>query len=142
MRRVHGNKIGSVRKRAYICATCSFMHSQKPSLTCDFAKCAGTVFKHYASMAEARRAGTLSLLVAAGKIKDLREQTRLKLRAPLHETPDHSVEVCTYVLDFDYIVVETNAHVYEDVKGIDTEISALKRKWAEAQYGIRITLTK
>lgn len=45
-----------------------------------------------------------------------------------------------YIADFRYHCNVTGRTVVEDVKGMDTPVSRLKRAFVEAQYGIRITL--
>ena len=48
----------------------------------------------------------------------------------------------SYIADFKYFTdIEGNRMVVEDVKGMDTPVSRLKRAIVEAQYGIRILLT-
>jgi hypothetical protein len=46
----------------------------------------------------------------------------------------------SYIADFSYVNLVTGKHVVEDVKGMDTPLSKLKRAVVEAQYGIRIVL--
>lgn len=47
-------------------------------------------------------------------------------------------KICKVILDFAYI--KDNRWIYEDVKGVDTALSKLKRKLVQAQHGIGVTL--
>jgi hypothetical protein len=89
----------------------------------------------FASKAEARRYGELSLLVKARKIRQLELQPEFPIVV-------NGVKVAKYVADFryqtipwDYEGIET---VVEDVKGMKTPVYRLKKKLVEAQYGITI----
>lgn len=46
----------------------------------------------------------------------------------------------SYIADFRYKCLITGKTVVEDVKGMDTPLSKLKRAVVEAQYGIKIVL--
>jgi len=46
----------------------------------------------------------------------------------------------SYIADFRYKCLITGKTVVEDVKGMDTPVSRLKRAIVEAQYGVRIAL--
>jgi len=50
--------------------------------------------------------------------------------------------ICDVELDFRYYDVKRDGIVYEDVKGKDNALSALKRKLVEAEYGITVELIK
>lgn len=92
----------------------------------------------FASMAEATHYAELKLLLRAGKIVDLVLQPRYPLTV-------NGIEVGTYIADFGYTITEPRAAqsaVVVDVKGFDTPVSRLKRKIAEAIYGIHITIIR
>lgn len=56
--------------------------------------------------------------------------------------PDHAVcpKVGTYLADFRYFDAEKSAEIFEDVKGVDVPLQKWKRRHAEAQYGITVSL--
>lgn len=87
----------------------------------------------FASKSEADRYGELKLLLARGMIQDL----VLQKRYPLHA--GNGDLICHYVADFVY--GEDGVTVVEDRKGFKTDIYKLKKKWFEAEYGIRIRET-
>lgn len=88
----------------------------------------------YDSAKEARRAGELRILERAGVIRNLREQVRYELQGANGPIRYRSGRVAVYVADFVY---EDRDHgwatVIEDVKGMDTPLSKLKRAIMEAQ---------
>lgn len=49
---------------------------------------------------------------------------------------------CTYRADFRYVLRETGETYVEDVKGVDTEASRLRRAVVEAEYGVRIVIVR
>lgn len=73
----------------------------------------------FASKAEARRYSELKALERAGLISHLELQPRFPLIV-------NGVVVCTYVGDFRYL--ENGKSVTEDVKGMKTDVYAIKRK--------------
>lgn len=85
----------------------------------------------FASKKEAARWGELRLLESAGQIRDLRRQVRYSLQVS-------SVDTTTYIADFVYLDVATDATVVEDAKGFKTPEYKLKAKMMLAQYGIAI----
>ena len=90
----------------------------------------------FSSKAEARRYPELLLLQAAGEIKDIELQPTYRLMAP---TPDGSlVSTAKYIADFRYLDIPSGDTVVEDVKGVRTQIYKLKKRWVEAQYGLKI----
>lgn len=132
MRKFHGSRVGALRKHVYVCNGCRAWHDAR-ARQCT---CGRLDFQHFDSQAEARRYGDLLLLLSTKQISDLIIQHRLSLDV-------NGVKIATYVADFVYRDVRTGARVYEDVKGdADTHLSALKRKHAEAQYGIKINIVK
>jgi hypothetical protein len=92
----------------------------------------------FASKAEARRYSELKLLEKIGEVKELELQPKF----PLHSPKRHSRQferVCTYIADFRYRRGPQGVLVVEDVKGMKTPVYRLKKKWFEAQYGLKIT---
>jgi hypothetical protein len=85
----------------------------------------------FASKAEARRYGELTLLERVGKIKDIVLQPRVPIDV-------NGVRIGTYVADFMYVDVETGETVYEDVKGVKTPVYNLKKRLVAAIHGIKI----
>jgi len=99
----------------------------------------------FASKKEAGRYQELKLLVLAGEIGKLQLQPGFKLGtddAPvLMRSPRYpNGRRASYFADFKYRGKD-GLEVIEDVKGMDTPLSKLKRAVVEAQYGIRIILT-
>lgn len=89
----------------------------------------------YASKTEARRAGELRLLQAAGKISDLREQVPFELIPK--QVGERNVQ---YVADWTYL--ENGVFTVEDCKGVKTPEYVIKRKLMQHVHGIRIKETK
>ena len=90
----------------------------------------------FASKAEARRYTELLLLESAGEITDIELQPTYPLMTP---TPDGSlVSTAKYIADFRYRDIPSGETVVEDVKGVRTQIYKLKKRWVEAQYGLKI----
>jgi len=97
------------------------------------------------SKAEARRYAELDLLQKAGEIKDLKCQPKYPLmcgdrpiRTRNKNGRPHSI---SYLADFEYRT-KIGELVVEDVKGMDTRVSSLKRAILEAQYGIRVRIIR
>lgn len=86
----------------------------------------------FASKAEARRYQELRLLERAGEITAL----ELQPRYPIHSRTGERVMV--YVADFRYLAKGARVPTVEDVKGVRTPVYRLKKKFAEAEYGIQI----
>lgn len=86
------------------------------------------------SQAEARRYGELRLMEKAGEISGLEVH-------PVFPIEIQGRPVCKVILDFRY--ADKNGDVvYEDVKGQQTALSALKKKMVEAQYGIDVEIIR
>lgn len=80
----------------------------------------------FPSKAEARRYTTLKERQKQGRISDLKLQPRFKIRNPVTKKV-----ICTYVGDFLYR--DKGGHiVLEDVKGVRTDVYALKKKMMAA----------
>lgn len=92
----------------------------------------------FASRLEAARYGELKLLLKAGQITDLELQPRFVLT--IRRTLCSPVKLGTYIADFRYLDMETSAEIFEDVKGFDVPLQKWKRRHAEIQYGIVVTL--
>lgn len=85
------------------------------------------------SQAEASRYGELLFLQRAGKISDL-------IVHPKYEIRFQKEKVCDVVLDFRYWEEGEKRYIFEDVKGLDTPMSKLKRKLLKAFYGLNVEL--
>lgn len=97
----------------------------------------------FASMKEAKRYRELLLLVKAGEITHLVLQPRFHLFAAGPSNGGHipTILVGAYVADFQYrdqSAPVPGITVVEDVKGMRTPLYKLKKKLAEACYGIQI----
>ena len=88
---------------------------------------------NFDSKREAARYSELKLMRDAGLIRLLEIHPRFSI--------DHAANhICIVELDFRYW--QDGHLVYEDVKGKDNPLSALKRKLVEAFYGIKVELIK
>lgn len=99
----------------------------------------------FASKKEALRYQQLKLLERAGKIANLELQPKFNLTCGGTPVKIRSQKVpkgrqAYYVGDFRYRTADGTV-VVEDVKGMDTPASKLKRAMLEAETGIRIKLT-
>lgn len=99
----------------------------------------------YASAKEARRAQELKLLLAAGKIRNLREQVPYEL-IPAQKDEDTGKTIersCVYVADFVYedLTIGLGRGIVEDCKGMRTADYVIKRKLMLQVHGIRIRET-
>ncbi len=103
------------------------------------------------SKKEARRWQELKLLEAAGQIRDLNRQVKFDLKA-YRASINHPAQpikirsagfpngrLATWTADFTY--VEDGKWTVEDVKGMDTPVSRLKRAIVEAMLGIEVRIT-
>lgn len=100
----------------------------------------------FASKAEGRRYRELVLLEKAGEIRDLVLQPALDLavhRLPLTTNARASL-IGQYRGDFRYErhISGTWQLTIEDVKGMDTPLSAWKRRHVAAQYGITVEIVR
>lgn len=96
------------------------------------------------STKEAKRYQELKMLEKAGEISDLRLQYEYPLMVPGRGNGGPYERVCLgkYVADFRYRKGPQGLLVIEDVKGYDVPLGRWKRRHAEAQYGITVTLIK
>lgn len=98
----------------------------------------------FASRKEARRYRELMLLARAGEIYQLALQPKFPLgtdEAPvkIRSKGYPNGRRASYLADFSYRD-KAGTFTVEDVKGMDTPVSRLKRAVVEAQYDIRINL--
>jgi len=87
------------------------------------------------SKAEHARYQQLKLLQKAGKIGHITVH-------PRYEINPWGERICIVELDFSYPDWETHLVVIEDVKGVDTALSRLKRKLVEGQHGFQVSVIK
>lgn len=88
------------------------------------------------SKGEAFRYMDLLMLERAKEIKDL----KLQVKFPLHAGEDQLIG--HYIADFTYLDSRSGERVVEDFKGKETQLFKWKRKHLEAQYKIKLLLTK
>lgn len=94
------------------------------------------------SKAESRRYADLLLLERAGKIKDLRRQVPyiiapgVKLHGEKRARP-----AVRYICDFVYTALPSGVVIVEDVKGMDTPLSRLKRHLMATVLGVQVRIT-
>lgn len=101
----------------------------------------------YDSAAEARRGRDLELMERAGLIRDLRRQVSHALWCGgipilIRSAGYPNGRQARYVVDFQYTDVEAGEIVLEDVKGMDTPVSRLKRAILEAMTGLQVRVTR
>jgi hypothetical protein len=102
------------------------------------------------SKREAARYQELKLLETAGEIWDMELQPRFPLHAPSTTgTASGAVQALAGTFDgrigeyrADFAYHDRSGRVVEDVKGVDTPLSAWKRKHVKAQYGIDVRIVK
>ena len=87
------------------------------------------------SRAEARRYQELKLREKAGEIGQLKVHPRYPI---VHE----GNKICFVELDFEYLDYCLQKEAFEDVKGVDTPMSRLKRKLIQAFYGIEVEVIR
>jgi len=83
------------------------------------------------SIAESRRYKELALLEKAGEIKNLQLQPRFLLQESFKKN-GKTYRKIEYIADFMY--EDDGKTVVEDVKGVETEVSKLKKKIFEYKY--------
>lgn len=86
------------------------------------------------SAMEAKRYGQLKLLLRAGEISDLKVHPSWPVRV-------NDKHICHVELDFEYRDRLGRVH-REDVKGVKTALSNIKRKLVEASHGIEVELVR
>jgi len=93
------------------------------------------------SKREAARYDQLILLQRAGSIYLLELQKRIKLEGQFGPIKYASGRAAVYVADFKYYDNERNEFIIEDVKGMDTSASKIKRAICGAM-GINVEIIK
>lgn len=127
----------SRRKRIWTCLNCLTQFAVKQATPCG--KCGSAEgFQHFPSKAEANRYATLRLMQEHNQISDLECQPSFPLLVA--QPSGKFTKIATYYADFRYR--EGSKTVIEDVKGLETDVFKLKKKHAEAQYGITINIVK
>lgn len=96
---------------------------------------------HFDSRREATRYDELLLLARQGEIDGLRVHPKFPLYVVDLDTGEQ-IAVGVAEMDFAYNDLVTPRLVVEDVKGLDTAVSRLKRRHVEAQYRIRVTVIR
>ena len=97
------------------------------------------------SKSEARRWSELRLLERAGQIRKLRRQVSFPLAigdAPILIRSEGYPNGRQAKYTADFVYVENEAEIIEERKGFDTTESRLRRAVFEAQYGVRIRVTR
>lgn len=102
------------------------------------------------SRREARRYRELKMLRDLGAIANIELQPNYPLKILRPDGTYRDVKIrstgypngrrTSYTADFRYQDLETGCQIVEDVKGMDTTASRLRRAVVEAQYGIEILL--
>lgn len=99
----------------------------------------------FASIREAQRYQELRLLERAGEIRNLETQPSFPITINGRQVRVRSKgypngRAMKAVMDFAYF--DGNRRVIEDVKGMDTPVSRIKRALVEAIYGVRVEIVK
>ena len=90
----------------------------------------------FPSIKEAERWKTLRLMERAGEIVGLNRQVRIEI---IPKT--NLYRAVSYVCDFVYFDKRTGKTVYEDTKGMKTDVYKLKKKLLYWRHGIEIKET-
>lgn len=86
------------------------------------------------SQAEARHYEELKLLERAGEITEIRVH-------PIFQIEIEGRPICKVILDFAFID-KNGSDIFQDVKGVSTALSKLKKKMVEAAYGIDVEIVR
>lgn len=97
------------------------------------------------SKREALRYSELKILERANVIRDLETQPEFPLTCGgtpvlVRSKGYPNGRKAKYIADFRYTMVSGGETIVEDVKGMDTPLSKLKRAMVEAEHGIAITV--
>lgn len=92
------------------------------------------------SQKEAKRYCELELLEKAGLIKNLKKQVRYDILMNGEPVKYESGRTIYYLADFEYFDIEKKRKIIEDVKGMDTPVSKIKRALVERSYKIKIDI--
>jgi hypothetical protein len=84
------------------------------------------------SQAEGRRYEQLKLLERAGEIREITLQPKFPIVV-------NGRKIGRYTADFAYFDRLTGKRVYEDVKGVKTQVYKLRKKLVEALHDVTIT---
>lgn len=87
----------------------------------------------FMSRKEASRYLDLKRLLQAKQITNLEMQ-------PAYQIVLNGKRICKVILDFRYFDKRENKIILEDVKGVDNQLSRLKRKLVEAAYNVKVIL--
>lgn len=108
--------------------------------------------RKFDSKAEANRYRELLLLERAHEIENIECQPKYPLEIYKPDGQYHAVKIrsdkrpngtrTSYTADFRYQCLRTGRQIVEDVKGMDTTASRLRRAVVECIYGIEIVLIK
>ena len=88
------------------------------------------------SKRELREWLNFNILERTGLVTELRRQVKFDLHC-FTDVSQSPVKVSTYIADMVCLDNNGNLCVY-DVKGVKTAMYRLKKKWVEAEYGVRI----
>lgn len=140
------NKFGA--RVTWVCSACEG-HFQTGEEDGRCSLC-GHLLIRFASRAEAERWCELRMGERLGVIRNLLRQVSYPLHAggvPLKIRSDRYANgrLVVYRADFDYELrngADNWEHITEDMKGQDTPLSAHKRAHVEAEYGIRVLVTR
>jgi len=99
------------------------------------------------SVREYERYRELCLLEKAGEIAKLKVQPKYPLvcggvQVVMRSERYPNGRKVAYFADFSYTDVKAKKEVIEDVKGMDTPVSRLKRSLVETMYGIPVTIVR
>ena len=98
------------------------------------------------SLRECDRYKELKMLADQGKITELALQPKFWLKCGGKDVKIRSKRYpngrrASYRADFEFIDDRGEKHV-EDVKGMDTNVSRLRRAMVEAEYGVRVEIVR
>lgn len=94
------------------------------------------------SIREFERYQELNLMEAAGVIRDLKCQVKIKLTAGGTPVLTQKKRQYSYIVDFKYWDCEKRRMRYEDVKGYATPLGNLKIAMVEAESGIEVEIVR
>ena len=94
------------------------------------------------SSLEYKRWVYLKALEQNGEIKNLVRQVPYTLIPSQYKNGKVLYRECKYVSDFEYVVVATDEHIVEDVKGIILPIFRLKQKMMFYFFGVQVKVVK
>ena len=135
-KRFGGQAAGSKAKRQWICDFCSTIYAGKIKI-CE--RCGASSITYFQSKAELKRWLELVTLRDAGVIEGLARQVVFEFQDGGAGVFTPEGRVMKHVVDFSY--VENGEMVYEDSKGVDTDLGYLKRELVRFFYGHEIKLT-